>query len=403
MPAGQRRERQGTLYFEVSMKKLRGVLGASALLFASVAGAQVKDMPGGPRVNQLNLPEGVTQIASDIVWLHWMMLIICTVIFIGVFGVMFYSIVRHRKAAGFKPSKFHEHVGVEVAWTVIPFLIVVAMALPATKTVVAMKDTSSADLTVKVTGYQWKWGYEYVDGAAEGVSFLSNLSTPMAQRLGKEPPGEFYLMEVDQPLVVPVDKKVRIVLTAGDVIHSWMVPELGVKQDAIPGFLRDTWFRAEKVGTYRGQCAELCGKDHAYMPIVVNVVSQDDFNAWAQEQQKALANAADDPTKEWTKEELMTRGEQVYAANCVACHQANGKGTPGAFPALDGSQVVLGPMKTQLETVLNGVQGTAMAAFRDQLNDVEIAAVSTYIRNAWSNEGKGEDPVVQPAEVTALR
>jgi cytochrome c oxidase subunit 2 len=316
---------------------------------------------------------------------------------------MFYSIIRHRKAAGFKPSKFHEHVGVEVAWTVIPFLIVVAMALPATKTVVAMKDTSSADLTVKVTGYQWKWGYEYIDGAAEGVSFLSNLSTPMAQRLGKEPPGDFYLMEVDQPLVVPVDKKVRIVLTAGDVIHSWMVPELGVKQDAIPGFLRNTWFRANKIGTYRGQCAELCGKDHAYMPIVVDVVSQDDFNAWAQAQQKALANAADDPGKEWTKEELITRGEQVYAANCVACHQANGKGTPGAFPALDGSQVVLGPVKTQLGRVLNGVQGTAMAAFRDQLNDVEIAAVSTYIRNAWSNEGKGEDPVVQPAEVTALR
>ncbi|MBC43946.1 MAG: cytochrome C oxidase subunit II, partial [Pusillimonas sp.] len=199
------------------------------------------------------------------------------------------------------------------------------------------------------------------------------------------------------------DKKVRIVVTSGDVIHSWMVPELGVKQDAIPGFLRDTWFRANKVGTYRGQCAELCGKDHAYMPIVVEVVSQDDFKAWSEEQQKALANAADDPTKEWTKEELMTRGEQVYAANCVACHQANGKGTPGAFPALDASQVVLGPKDAQLEIVLNGVQGTAMAAFRDQLNDVEIAAVVTYTRNAWSNEGKGEDPVVQPAEVTALR
>ncbi|HCP77308.1 MAG TPA: cytochrome c oxidase subunit II, partial [Pusillimonas sp.] len=226
-------------------------------------------------------------------------------------------------------------------------------ALPATKTVVAMKDTSSADLTVKATGYQWKWGYEYTDGAAQGVSFLSNLTTPMAQRLGKEPPGEFYLMEVDQPLVVPVDKKVRIVVTSGDVIHSWMVPELGVKQDAIPGFLRDTWFRANKVGTYRGQCAELCGKDHAYMPIVVEVVSQDDFKAWSEEQQKALANAADDPTKEWTKEELMTRGEQVYAANCVACHQANGKGTPGAFPALDASQVVLGPKDAQLEIVLN--------------------------------------------------
>ena len=385
------------------MKKLRGVLGAGALLSASMASAQVADMPGGPKVNQLNLTTGVTQIANDIAWLHWMMIIICLVIFVGVFGVMFYSVIMHRKARGAVPAKFHEHVGVEIAWTIVPFLIVIGMALPATRTVVAMKDTSSADLTVKVTGYQWKWGYEYVDGPAAGVEFMSNLTTPMSQRLGLEPPGEFYLMEVDNPLVVPVGKKVRIVLTAGDVIHSWMVPELGVKQDAIPGFLRDTWFRAEKIGTYRGQCAELCGKDHAYMPIVVNVVSQEDYDKWATEQQKALASAADDPTKEWTKEELVARGEKVYASACVACHQASGKGNPPAFPALDGSAVVMGPAKDQILTLLNGVNGTAMAAFRDQFNDVEIAAVSTYIRNAWGNAGKGQEPVVQPAAVSALR
>lgn len=393
----------GTSYFEVSMKKLRGLLGTGALLMAGVAGAQVKDMPGGPRVNQLNLHEGVTEIARDIMWVHWMMLIICVIIFVGVFGVMFYSIFMHRKSRGAVPAKFHEHVGIEIAWTVIPFLIVIGMALPATRTVVAMKDTSSADLTIKVTGYQWKWGYEYLDGPAQGVSFLSTLTTPQSQITGDEPKSNTYLMEVDNELVVPVDKKVRIVLTANDVIHSWMVPDFGVKQDAMPGFLRDTWFRAEKTGTYRGQCAELCGKDHAFMPIVVTVLSQEDYEAWAADQKKALASAADDPNKEWTQEELVARGTEVYAANCVACHQANGKGIPGTFPALDGDGEVTGPMKTQILTVLNGHPGTAMAAFRDQLNDVEIASVITYTRNAWGNAGKGEDPVVQPADVKALR
>lgn len=386
------------------MKKLRGLLGTGALLMAGVVSAQVKDMPGGPRVNQLNLPPGVTPIAQDIMWLHWMIMIVCTVIFIGVFGVMFYSIVMHRKSRGAVPAKFHEHVGIEIAWTVIPFIIVIAMALPATRTVVAMKDTSSADLTVKVTGYQWKWGYEYVDGPAQGVSFLSTLATPRDQIEGRAPRSNTYLMEVDHPLVVPVDKKVRIVLTAADVIHAWMVPEFGVKQDAMPGFLRDTWFRADTIGTYRGQCAELCGKDHAFMPIVVEVVSQEDYNKWAADQKKALASAGDDPNKQWTKEELVSRGQQVYTANCVACHQANGAGVPGAFPALDGDEkFVLAPKKNQILTVLNGHPGTAMAAFRDQLNDVEIAAVITYTRNAWSNAGKGPDPVVQPADVKALR
>ncbi|MBV7484935.1 cytochrome c oxidase subunit II [Bordetella sp. BOR01] len=385
------------------MKKWRGILGACALLSGSVVNAQVQDMPGGPRVNQLNLHEGVTQIAQDVMWLHWLLLIICGVIFIGVFGVMFYSIWAHRKSRGHKAATFHEHLGVEVAWTVIPFIIVIAMALPATKTVVAMKDTSSADLTVKVTGYQWKWGYEYIDGPATGVKFLSTLATPRAQIEGREPKGEFYLMEVDNHLVVPVDQKVRIVLTAADVIHSWMVPDFGVKQDAIPGFLRDTWFRAQKPGIYRGQCAELCGKDHAFMPIVVEVKSQEDYGKWAEEQKKKLAANADDPNKEWTKEELIARGEKVFGANCVACHQANGKGVPGSFPALDGDKTVLGPKDAQIKTVLHGRPGTAMAPFADQLNDVEVAAVITYTRNAWSNAGKGEDPVVQPKDVVAAR
>lgn len=383
------------------MMKFKGLVTACALTLSGAATAQV-DMPGGPRVNQLNLDVGVTQIAADVAWLHWMMLIICLVIFIGVFGVMFYSIYAHRKSKGAKAASFHESVGVEIAWTVIPFLIVIGMALPATRTVVAMKDTSGADMTVKVTGYQWKWGYEYVDGPAEGVSFLSNLTTPPAQINNLEPKGEFYLMEVDNPMVVPVGKKVRVVVTAGDVIHSWMVPDLGVKQDAIPGFLRDTWFRAEQVGEYRGQCAELCGKDHAFMPIVVKVVSEEDYAAWAQEQQAALNASADDPNKEWTAEELVARGESVYAAQCVACHQATGKGLAPVFPALDGSQLVMGPMAGHIEIMLKGKPGTAMQSFAN-LNDVELASVITYARQSWGNAGSGTDPVVQPAQVRDAR
>ncbi len=382
------------------MMKFQGSVFTCAMLVSGAASASV-DMPGGPKVNQLNLTTGITEIARDVAWLHWMMLIICLVIFIGVFGVMFYSIWAHRKSKGAKPATFHESVGVEIAWTVIPFLIVIGMALPATRTVVAMKDTSGADMTVKVTGYQWKWGYEYMDGPAEGVAFLSNLSTPTTQINNLEPKSEFYLMEVDNPLIVPVGKKVRVVVTAGDVIHSWMVPDLGVKQDAIPGFLRDTWFRAEQVGEYRGQCAELCGKDHAYMPIVVKVVSEEDYLAWAQEQQNMLTASADDPNKEWTLDELMVRGEGVYA-QCVACHQANGKGLAPAFPALDGSPIVMGPKSGHIDIMLNGKEGTAMQSYSG-LSDVELASVITYARQSWGNAGSGADPVVQPSDVRAAR
>ncbi len=385
------------------MKKLRGLLGACAMFWIGAVSAQVKDMPGGPRVNQLNLPEGVNQIARDVAWLHWFMLIVCLVIFVAVFGVMFYSIWAHRKSKGHKPATFHEHMGVEVAWTVIPFLIVIAMALPATRTVVAMKDPSGADLTVKVTGYKWKWGYEYIDGPATGVKILSNLSTPRAQIEGREPKSPTYLMEVDNPLVVPVGKKIRIAVTAADVIHSWMVPELAVKQDAIPGFVRNTWFRADKVGVYRGQCTELCGKDHAFMPIVVNVVSEADYAKWADEQKKLLAAQADDPNKQWTGPELIARGEKVYAANCVACHQGSGKGVMGAFPALDASKLVMGPKAENIQILLKGKPGTAMQSFAAQLNDVEIAAVITYTRASWTNAGKGQDPVVAPADIKAAR
>ncbi len=301
------------------MMKLKGyLLTACALLMTGLASAQVQDMPGGPKVNQLNLTTGVTQIARDVAWLHWMMLIICLVIFVGVFGVMFYSIWAHRKSKGAKPATFHENVGIEIAWTVIPFLIVIGMALPATRTVVAMKDTSGADMTIKVTGYQWKWGYEYLDGPATGVELLSTLATPRAQIQNLEPKGEFYLMEVDQPLVVPIGQKVRIVVTAADVIHSWMVPDLGVKQDAIPGFLRDTWFLAEKVGVYRGQCAELCGKDHAFMPIVVSVVTKEDFAAWAAERQAKMAGVVNEPAPSETAGALAAQQPLNDGVNKIA-------------------------------------------------------------------------------------
>ena len=359
----------------------------------------VNDMDGGPAVHQLNFQTPVTAIASDIYVLHNWMIGICVAIFLAVFGVMFYSILKHRKSLGHKSASFHESTTVEIAWTVVPFLIVVLMALPATKTVVAMKDTSNADITIKATGMQWKWGYDYLKGDGEGIAYLSALSTPRDQIHNGAPKGDNYLLEVDHPLVVPVNKKIRIVTTANDVIHAWGVPALGVKQDAIPGFVRDTWFKAEKIGTYRGNCYELCGKEHALMPIVVNVVSDEDYAKWVDGQKKAMSAKADDPSKTWTTAELSARGENVYAANCVACHQANGKGVPGAFPALDGSQMVNGPQDDQIAILLNGKN--AMPGWKSTLSDTEIAAVITYTRNTWSN--KAADNIVQTAEVLAAR
>ncbi len=361
----------------------------------------VNDLPGGPAVNQLNLPQPATKIAEGVYWLHWFMLILCAVIFVGVFSVMFYSIWKHRKSVGHKAANFHESVTVEIVWTVVPFLIVILMALPATKMVVAMKDTSNADLTIKATGYQWKWGYDYLKGEGEGIGFLSTLdSTHRAMsESGHPPPTDDYLLKVDNPLVVPVDKKVRIITTANDVIHAFMVPAFGIKQDAIPGFVRDTWFRAEKTGDFYGQCAELCGKEHAYMPIHVKVLSAEDYSKWVDGEKKKLAAKADDPNKVWTLDELAKRGEKVYAANCAACHQANGKGA-GPIKPLDGSAVVLDADKSkQIAVVLNGQNNGTMPAWK-QLSDTEIAAVVTYTKNNWSNK---TGQLVQPAEVKTAR
>jgi len=312
-----------------------------------------------------------------------------------VFGVMFYSIFRHRKSVGHKAAQFHENTTVEIIWTVIPFLILLFMVFPATKTVLAMKDTTTPDMTIKVTGYQWKWGYDYLQ---DGFGYYSSLSTPFAQIENRAPKGEHYLLEVDNPLVVPVDTKVRVLITAADVIHAWWVPAFGVKQDAIPGFVRDAWFKVEKVGIYRGQCAELCGKEHGFMPIVVDVKSKEDYAKWAGEQ-KSKAAAAGDPNKAWDRGDLITRGAIIYAANCAACHQATGKGVAGAFPPLDGSKVVTGPAAGQVAIVLNGKPGTAMPPWT-QLSDTDLAAVITYTRNSWGNK-TGE--AVQPSAIKAAR
>jgi cytochrome c oxidase subunit 2 len=367
---------------------------------ASAAHA-VNDLPGGPGVRQLNLHPAVTRIAEEQAWLHWFMLITCVVIFIAVFSVMFYSIWKHRKSVGHAPASFHESVTVEVVWTVIPFLIVIGMALPATKVLVASKDTSNSDLTIKATGYQWKWGYDYLKGEGEGIAFLSTLDSTHREISNEGAKGDVpdnYLLKVDNPLVVPVNKKVRIITTANDVIHAWGVPAFGVKQDAIPGFVRDTWFRSEKTGDFYGQCYELCGKEHAYMPIHVKVLSAADYTAWVADQQKKMAAKADDPNKVWTMADITARGEKVYAGTCAACHQANGKGAGPILP-LDGSPIVNDADKTkQINVVLNG--RNAMPAWKGNLSDTDIAAVITYTKNHWGNH---TGQLVQPAEVLAQR
>lgn len=379
----------------------RGAAVALAIgtwLEASAASA-VKDLPGGPAVNQLNLHPPASNMAGEIQWLHTFMMGLCLVIFIGVFGVMFYSILKHRRSRGHQAANFHESTTVEIVWTVIPFLIVIAMGAMATRAVVAQKDTTNADLTIKVTGYQWKWGYDYLKGEGEGISFLSMLD--VAQRelsdSGK-PAGDNYLLKVDNPLVVPVDKKVRVITTAADVIHSWMVPAFAIKQDAIPGFVRDNWFRANQVGDFYGQCVELCGKEHAYMPIHVKVLSAEDYAKWVAGQKKEMAARADDPSKVWKLDELVARGAKVYAANCAACHQANGKGA-GPIKPLDGSEIVLKDPAKQMQIVLNGAANGAMPAWK-QLSDTELAAVLTYTKNSWSNR---TGALVQPAEIVAAR
>ncbi|MGS5085449.1 cytochrome c oxidase subunit II [Hydrogenophaga sp. A37] len=376
-------------------------LTLGSAVWVTEAAHAVNDLPGGPAVNQLNFAPAATKIAEEQHWLHWFMMIICTVIFVIVFGVMFYSIVKHRKSVGHKAQVLPEPIWVELGWTIVPLLIVIGMALPATKVLVAQKDTTNSDITIKATGMQWKWGYDYIKGEGEGIGFLSTLDVSHREmsNSGNPPATDDYLLKVDNPMVVPVGKKVRIITTANDVIHAFMVPAFGIKQDAIPGFVRDTWFRAEKTGDFYGQCAELCGKEHAYMPIHVKVVSAEDYTKWVDGENKKMAALADDPSKVWTLADLSKRGESVYAANCAACHQANGKGA-GPIKPLDGSAVVLDADKSkQIAVLLNGQNNGAMPAWK-QLSDTEIAAVITYTKNNWSNK---TEQIVQPAEVVAAR
>jgi cytochrome c oxidase subunit II len=378
------------------MQNMKGILRSAVTLIAALSALAVSAQA---RALEWNFPAPASQMARDITELHEIVMWLIIVIFVGVFGFMFYACWAHRKSVGHKAAQFHENTTVELLWTIIPAIILIGIAWPVTKTVIAQKDTSAAELTIKVTGIQWKWGYDYVKGEGEGISFVSMLSTPRDQIEGRAPKGENYLLEVDKELVVPVGKKIRVLTTAADVVHSWWVPAFGAKQDAIPGFIRDMWFKADKTGTFRSQCVELCGKEHGFMPIVVRVVSQEDYSKWVGEQQKLMLAQADDPTKTYSMDELKARGEKVYAANCVACHQANGKGTPPAFPPLDGGKLTTGAKEGHIDIVLNGKPNTAMAAFSKQLNDTDIAAVVTYERNSWSNKAG----LVQPAEVKARR
>ena len=375
----------------IKIKKLFSLIITALLLSPGISLADYK----------LNMTEGVTSISRDAHDLHMLVLWIVTIVGVAVFGVIIYSLINHRKSKGAVAAQFHESTTIEVIWTIIPLVVLVLIAIPATKTLLEIEDTSNPDVTIKVTGWQWKWQYEYLD---EGISFFSNLDAK-SNDARKRNSGidvktvEHYLLNVDKPIIVPVGKKVRILTTSNDVIHSWWVPALGMKRDAIPGYINEFWTRIEEPGVYRGQCAELCGKDHGFMPIVVKAVTDSEYQSWVKEQKLAMAEAASGSDKIWSKDDLVKRGEQVYNASCAACHQPAGTGIPGVFPALVNSKIATGPAADHINIVLHGKAGTAMQAFGQQLNDADLAAVITYERNSWGNTAS----VVQPADVKAAR
>ena len=355
--------------------------------------------------NQINMSTGIseagaviTDLGAEIYGLHMLIFWICVVIGIGVFGVMLYSIYAHRKSKGVEPSQFHEHTGVEIAWTVVPFFILIGMAVPATSTLLEVYDNDDAEMSILVTGYQWKWKYEYLDADGENVAFFSNLATSQEQIYNTDTKGENYLLEVDEALVIPVDTKVRFLITANDVIHSWWVPEIAVKRDAIPGFINEAWTRVLAEGVYRGQCTELCGSYHGFMPVEVHVVSQGEFDDWMAAKKGAAAADAALAATELSVDELMARGEDVYNASCLACHGANGQG--GLGNAIAGSAIAVGGLDSHLNVIVNGVAGTAMQAFGAQLSDVDVAAVTTYQRNAFGNN---TGDVVQASDVVSYK
>lgn len=352
---------------------------------------------------QMNMYKGVTPLSKDMYDLHMIAMVICAIIGIVVFGVMLYSLIHHRKSKGYTPASFHDNTRLEIVWSIIPFLILVGLAIPATKVLMRMEDSSESDVTIKVVGYQWKWQYQYLD---QGISYFSNLATPYEQIQNQQKKGQWYLLEVDKPLVVPIHKKIRFLVTSNDVIHSWWVPEIGIKRDAMPGFMHEAWARIEKPGIYRGQCAELCGVNHGYMPIVVQAVNEDEFDKWVAQQTKVEDQYAETVAKpkeqvKMTRDELMSLGKQKYDLICAACHQSNGKGIPPMYPALKGSSIAVGkPISRHIKLLLNGVPGSAMQPYKDQLTDAEVAAIVTYERNAWENNTNDE---VQPADVAKER
>lgn len=348
-------------------------------------------------VQPYNMPIGVTETSHTIYHLHMLVFWVCVVIGIGVFGVMFYSIFKHRKSKGYQAAQFHESTVVEVIWTVIPFAILIAIAVPATKALISLHDVEDADITIKVTGYQWKWKYDYLD---ENISYFSTLKTPRAEIYNEQAKNEHYLLEVDNEVVIPINKKVRFLITGADVIHSWWIPQLAVKQDAIPGYINEAWTRVTEPGIFRGQCTELCGRDHGFMPVVVKAVTQEEYDQWVASKQQAAKADADAVNKKWSKEDLMAKGEQTYNNTCASCHQASGKGLAGRFPAIKGSQVAIGDQQAHIKLVMKGKADTAMVAFGPQLSDMQLASVITYQRNAWGND---TGDTVQPSMIKALR
>lgn len=373
------------------LKLLLGLLPAFLALASLRANAQW---------DLVNMPVGVTEISRQTYDLHMTLIWICVIIGSLVFGVLLWSLIHHRKSKGAKPANFHENTTVEIIWTVIPFIILISMAVPATRVLTEIYDTSDSELDIMVTGYQWRWQYRYLDDSEQEVSFFSNMSTPQEEIYNLVPKSENYLLDVDNPLVIPANTKVRLLLTSADVIHSWWVPEFSVKKDTIPGFINESWVRVEQPGIYRGQCTELCGQDHGFMPVVVEVMEREDFAAWYSQKQEEAAAIAELATQDFTLEQLVAQGEQVYNTFCSACHQVGGQGLPPAFPSLIGADTTTGPIEDHINVVLNGVPGTAMAAYRNQLNPVDLAAVITYERNAWGND-MGD--MVTPVEILELQ
>ena len=348
----------------------------------------------------LNMREGVTQVSRDVFELHMLIFYICVAIGAVVFSVMFYSLFRYTKKRNPNPSTFHESTKLEVAWTVVPFLILIAMAVPASKTLTEIYDDEEGEINIQVVGYQWKWEYKYLE---DDINFFSNLSTDQDEIYNLVPKGENYLLEVDEPLIIPVDTRVRFLITANDVIHSWWVPDFAIKQDAIPGFINTAWTRAEETGIYRGNCTELCGKNHGFMPVVVKVVEKDEYSDWVLSKKEEAIKLAELTEKEWSLAELTQRGEGVYQKNCVACHQMNGEGLPPIFPALAGSDIVMFDKDRNVEILMEGVQGAAMQSFANQLSEVDMAAVITYTRQAWGNAENGDGEYVVPSDIVEYK